>query len=72
MSTNNKANEGSKLSDYLTIKQASELLGVHKDTLRWWDKLGKLKPYRNPMNGYRLYKKGELEKLLKDLGEKRS
>lgn len=55
------------IKDYLTIKQASELLGVDKTTLRRWDKAGKLKPYRHPLNAYRLYKKSELEALLRGI-----
>lgn len=53
------------IKDYLTIKQASEILGVDKTTLRRWDNLGKLKSYRNPINKYRLYKKEELENIRK-------
>ncbi|WP_371927323.1 MULTISPECIES: MerR family DNA-binding transcriptional regulator [Methylomonas] len=53
------------LSDYLTIGEASETLGVTRATLRNWDKAGKLKPYRHPVNGYRLYNRNELETLLK-------
>ena len=52
---------------YLTIKQASEFLGVDKTTLRRWDKAGRLKPYRHPINKYRLYKTEELENLLKGI-----
>jgi len=55
------------LKDYLTIKQASEILGVNPMTLRRWDKAGKLKSYRHPLNKYRLYKKEELENLLKGI-----
>ena len=40
----------------LTIAQAAEFLGVSIATLRNWDKGGKLKPARHPINGYRLYK----------------
>ena len=61
---NTKIRETKKLSDYLTIKQASELLGVHKDTLRRWEAKGKLKSIRNPINRYRLYSREDLEKLL--------
>ncbi|MCQ8105974.1 MerR family DNA-binding transcriptional regulator [Methylomonas sp. SURF-1] len=53
------------MSDYLTIGEASETLGVTRATLRNWDKAGKLKPYRHPVNGYRLYNRNELETLLK-------
>ncbi len=52
------------IKDYITIKEAAELLGVDKTTLRRWDKAGKLKPYRHPLNKYRLYKKDELEQIL--------
>lgn len=55
------------LKDYVTIKQASEILGVDKTTLRRWDKAGKLIPYRNPLNKYRLYSKEELGSLLRSI-----
>jgi len=53
-----------KLDEYLTIAEASKLLGVSISTLRNWDKQGKLKAYRNPMNKYRLYRKDYLEQIL--------
>ncbi|MDD3593844.1 MAG: helix-turn-helix domain-containing protein [Candidatus Gastranaerophilales bacterium] len=55
------------IKDYITIKEASEVLGVDKTTLRRWDKTGKLKPYRHPLNKYRLYKRAELEALLRGI-----
>jgi DNA (cytosine-5)-methyltransferase 1 len=55
------------LRDFLNIKEAAELMGVDKMTLRRWDKAGKLKAYRNPMNKYRLYKREELEALLREI-----
>ncbi len=57
------------IKDYITIKEAAELLGVDKTTLRRWDKAGKLKPYRHPINSYRLYKKSDLEALLKGIAQ---
>ena len=60
-------NECMNIKDYMTIKEASELLGVDKTTLRRWDKAGKLKPYRHPLNKYRLYKKADLEQLLRGI-----
>jgi excisionase family DNA binding protein len=53
------------LGNYLTVGEAAETLGVSRSTLRNWDKAGKLKPYRHPVNGYRLYSRNELETLLK-------
>lgn len=55
------------IKDYATIKEAAELLGVDKTTLRRWDKAGKLKPYRHPINSYRLYKRSDIEQILKGI-----
>ena len=56
-----------KIDEYLKIKDAAALLGVSPGTLRNWEKLGKLKAHRNPNNQYRLYKKVDLERLLKEI-----
>ena len=56
-----------KLDDYLKITEAAELLGVCKNTLRNWEASGKLEVFRNPMNGYRLYKREDLEGLLQKI-----
>lgn len=53
--------------DYITIKRASELLGVDKTTLRRWDKAGKLTPKRHPINKYRMYDKNEVLRLLSEI-----
>lgn len=45
---------------FITIKEASSLLGVSKLTLRNWDNSKKLVSYRNPINNYRLYKKQDI------------
>lgn len=58
-----------KLSDYLTIKDAAEILGVCEMTLRRWDKAKTLKSYRNPANKYRLYKKSELKTFLSKISK---
>ena len=55
------------LQKYLRIKQAAEFLGVSESTLRNWDRDGKIVAYRHPINRYRLYKKAELEGLLKQI-----
>ncbi len=52
---------------YYTIKQAARLLGVTPLTLRNWDKKGKLKAYRHPVNNYRVYKPEQLELFLRKL-----
>ena len=56
-----------KLNEYLTVGEAAQLLGVSKDTLRRWDRSGKLKARRNPITGYRLYLRKELDGLLRGI-----
>jgi MerR family transcriptional regulator, copper efflux regulator len=52
---------------YITIKQASKILGVSPLTLRNWDNNGKLKAHRHPMNNYRVYKIEDLEKVIHEI-----
>ena len=52
---------------YLTIKEVAKLLGVTPLTLRNWDKAGKLKACRNPINNYRVYKPEEIELFLRKI-----
>ena len=52
------------LSEYLTLKQVSELLKVHPHTLRNWDKNGTLKPIRIGERKIRRYKKEDVKKFL--------
>lgn len=53
-----------RTSGYITIKNASTILGVSKITLRNWDKSGKLKAHRHPFNNYRVYKLDDIDKVL--------
>ena len=48
-------------SKYYTLAQAAELLGKSKETLRRWDRNGKLPALREPISNYRVYKKQQLE-----------
>jgi DNA-binding transcriptional MerR regulator len=52
---------------YFTIKKASKLLHVTPLTLRNWDKKGILKPYRHPINNYRVYRIDQIEAFLRKL-----
>jgi excisionase family DNA binding protein len=54
-----------KLEEFLTVNQAAEHLGVSASTLRNWDRAGKLKARRHPINGYRLYSRRELDRVLR-------
>lgn len=52
---------------YITILQASRLLGVTPLTLRNWDKRGMLTAYRNPINNYRVYRLDQIELFLRKM-----
>ncbi len=52
------------LQELLTLKQASELLKVHPNTLRAWDKKGILKAVRIGERGLRRYKREDLVKVM--------
>ena len=52
---------------FVRVGEAAEILGVCPNTIRAWGAEGKLIEYRHPVNNYRLFKKGDLEKLLRKL-----
>jgi DNA (cytosine-5)-methyltransferase 1 len=54
-------------SEYLRIKEAAEFLGVSQNTLRNWGRAGKITEQRDPANGYRLYRRGDLEAMLHEI-----
>jgi len=54
------------MNEYLTLAEASELIGKSKETLRRWDREGKLPAVREPMSNYRVYKKSQVELLFSD------
>jgi hypothetical protein len=63
-------NAPATLGNYMTVKEAAAFLGVCPGTLRNWDRLGKLRPARHPINGYRLYSRPELEAILRTVAGK--
>ena len=62
--TQRRNRQVTKLSDYLRISEAAEYLGVSPNTLRNWERAGKIVAHRHPMNDYRLFKREELDALL--------
>lgn len=56
---------------YLSIKQAASVIGVTTLTLRNWDKTGKLRPYRNPVNNYRYYRVDQIGAFLRQMESSR-
>ena len=53
-----------KLNEYLTVAEAAAYLGCCADTLRRYDRAGKLRARRHPITGYRLYLPSELDEFL--------
>ncbi len=51
------------MSEYMTLSETSEYIGKSKETLRRWDKEGKLNAVREPMSNYRVYRKSEVDNL---------
>jgi excisionase family DNA binding protein len=57
--------EVEKLSDYMRVAEAADYLGVSPNTLRNWVSAGKIDAVRHPVNDYRLFKREDLDALLK-------
>ena len=62
--TRRRERQVTKLSDYLRVSEAAEYLGISPNTLRNWERAGKIVAHRHPMNHYRLFKREELDALL--------
>lgn len=56
-----------KLRDYLRISEAAAHLGVSPNTLRNWESAGKIIAHWHPVNQYRLFRREELDALLKQV-----
>lgn len=49
------------MEKYYSISEVADLLSVSKETLRRWDRSGKLCAVREPMSNYRVYQKDQLK-----------
>lgn len=59
-----------KLSEYVKVAEAAEILGVSQGTLRNWAEAGKMPMHKNPANGYRLFKRADLEHILSEISKR--
>jgi excisionase family DNA binding protein len=53
-----------RLSEYVKVAEAAEILGISQGTVRAWAEAGKIPMHKNPANGYRLFKRVELDDFL--------
>lgn len=58
-----------RLNGYLRIQEAAAFLGVSPNTLRNWGRQQKIPEFRHPVNNYRLYRRSDLEKVLRQVGQ---
>jgi DNA (cytosine-5)-methyltransferase 1 len=54
------------MNEYLSLSEVSELIGKSKETLRRWDRDGKLNAVREPISNYRVYRRDEVQQLFGD------
>jgi DNA (cytosine-5)-methyltransferase 1 len=54
------------MKELMTLSEVSEFIGKSKETLRRWDREGKLIATREPISNYRTYKKEQVLTLFKD------
>jgi len=55
------------IKDYYSLSEAAEVLGKSKETLRRWDRDGKLDAIREPVSNYRVYRKEDINSLIEPL-----
>lgn len=54
------------MKEYISLSEAAELIGKSKETLRRWDREGKLLAIREPISKYRIYDKAQVELLFNE------
>ena len=59
------------MEKFYSIREVSERLGVTAQTLRNWDRSGKLHPHHTSGNGYRYYSEEQIEQLIHKKKRKR-
>lgn len=58
-----------KVREYVKVAEAAQILGVSQGTVRAWAEAGKIPMHKNPANGYRLFKREDLERFLIELAK---
>ncbi|MCF8713772.1 DNA (cytosine-5-)-methyltransferase [Joostella atrarenae] len=55
------------IKDYYSLSEAAEILGKSKETLRRWDRCGKLNAFREPISEYRVYRMDDINALIEPM-----
>jgi hypothetical protein len=55
--------------EFVLVNEAATMLGVCPNTIRAWGANAKITEYRHPVNGYRMFRRMEIEALLKKMRE---
>lgn len=58
-----------KLSEYVKVAEAAKVLGVSQGTVRAWAEAGKIPVHKNPANGYRLFRRDDLDRFLAEIAK---
>jgi len=58
-----------KLSVYVKVAETAEILGVSQATFRNWSEGNGDSNAKNPVNGYRLFERGDLESFLSEIAK---
>lgn len=59
-----------RIAEYVNVAEAAEILGVAQNTLRKWADRADIPMHRNPANGYRLFKRADLERFLMRIAQR--
>jgi len=55
-------------NEWLTVGEAASLVGVSNDTLKRWEKAGKVAEAKRTPTGHRRFRRGDVEQLLTSTG----
>lgn len=55
------------VSNYLTVSEAAEKLNVSPETLRKWDRNGRLISFNHPSDNARVYTKSQIDNFIREL-----
>lgn len=59
-----------KVSEYVMVAEAAKILGVSQGTVRAWAEDGRLPMHKNPANGYRLFRRSDLDAFLQAISKR--